>query len=162
MKKKIFCASAALILATASISQAGFFDSPSNSTPECENVSGNWDVREDAKVTCGRDTKSGSTSGTITLEQTGCSIKFSDQNNAPRSGTVTGKNISYSGNASTENGGVTLTTNKATYNGTYDSFFKKITSKGTARIVGKTSDGDAIDCTGTTEATMSKKTAGWW
>ncbi len=162
MKKMIFCASAALVLATVGISQAGIFDSPSETSSKCENVSGSWDVREDVKVTCGRDTKRGSTSGTIKLEQTGCSIRFTDQNNAQRSGTVTGKNITYEGIASTDNRGITLTANKATYNGVYDSFFKTIKTRGTTRIEGKTSDGDPIDCTGTTEAKMSKKNGSWW
>lgn len=156
MIKSIFCAAAVLVMASAGMAQADFPNMFPGPSQPCKNIAGQWDIKEDATVTCNGDTQRGHSSGSISIVQSGCSITFRDQNNAQRNGTVADKNIKYSGKASMGQSNITLTKNEAFYEGTYDQFFDKIIVKGTVVTEGKLSDGKEIKCKGTTNATLRK------
>jgi hypothetical protein len=122
---------------------------------ECTNIAGKWLVSESITYTCVIEgdsfTDSDSGEGTVDILQNGCSVSYVPPTvNAPRSGQISGNQISLSGAfAIPFAAGVTLSQNNATLTGTVNE--EQFTLNGTGLAAG-TAYGIPFSCSGNSVA----------
>lgn len=115
----------------------------------CDDISGDWDYSDDGTVRCsgGGETYKDdvSDSGTITIEQDGCTISWDAGYDASRNGSIKGRSIKVSGECAVALvDGVDFTKNTYTAKGTING--DKITLRGKGKASGSY-EGIRFSCT---------------
>jgi hypothetical protein len=129
------------------------------SSEECADIAGNWNFSESGTVTCTiggeTETETVSGTGTYTIEQNGCNISWEVPGfDAPRTGTIEGKNIQVSGKFVVAEG-ASFTQNTLTAQGTLSEDNNTINLNSSGIATG-TIEGMSFSCTGTSTVVLTR------
>jgi hypothetical protein len=160
MSRSAYALPIVLLLSVLLLSCGGGGESDSAAT-NCAKVSGSWTVTDSATIACsgsfGSGTETQTGTGTVQINQLGCSVSFFTPApaNLSRRGTVTENTIQMSGPLAAGGAGVTFTQNEITFAGSIASDGRTINLTGSGVISG-TALGAPGSCTATSTETLTR------
>jgi len=122
---------------------------------QCADVGGGWMVHEIGSVSCSPgETENVNDTQPMVIAQNGCNIAYT-RAGLPRTGVVTGRSISGSGDFAIAAPGVTLTSNKLDFSGEVAADGRTLTMQSTG-VVSASAGGETQTCSGKTTATLER------
>jgi len=136
-------------------------DTSSNDETDCADIRGAWDFSEQVAVTCtvagDQETATMSGSGTIDIEQDGCSFRFSAPEGPVRNGEIDGTRIRMENPFILDVGvGIDFSENRAIAEGALSPDGNTISLTGTGTASGFI-EGERFSCTGTSTAEFTRE-----